>query len=350
MSSAFISYAHGDQEFVLSLAERLQAGGLDVQFGQIVLRIGDSLVERISEAIAEGDFLIAVVSPDSVQSEWCRKELALAMTQGINQRRVKVLPIRYRAAPMPPGLADTYWADSGADVSMVAEKLLIAMEAQLKGDGPVASEVAEGRGDAPPPEGQGGRTDVLVAIDTMAERLFDVLQRWDGVHQGTQLLDELTDRQRRLRYAIDALPRDVRDGLPLTIEVAEAGWNEYLGMKYAAEVEPDLREELKAVRTAVAQGIPVSQRWVIAADRGQVGAGNRDANAYLWEIGRANDTRRIKIFISDTALEVSDAGFPDEVVRAKETAGRSVVTSLLGLDEPPPQVLVATYGVSWPLD
>jgi predicted nucleotide-binding protein len=71
--SAFVSYAHEDQELVLALVEHLGAQGLDVRYDQVVLRIGDSLIERISDAIAEGDFLIAVVSPDSVESEWCRR-------------------------------------------------------------------------------------------------------------------------------------------------------------------------------------------------------------------------------------------------------------------------------------
>ena len=73
MSSAFISYAHTDQEFVLALIERLKDQGLDVRYDQVVLQVGDSLIRTLSREIAEGDFLIAVVSPDSVRSEWCDK-------------------------------------------------------------------------------------------------------------------------------------------------------------------------------------------------------------------------------------------------------------------------------------
>lgn len=89
MPSAFVSYAHEDQELVLALVEHLRAQGLDVRYDQVVLRIGDSLIARISDAISEGDFLIAIVSPDSVESEWCKTELALAMSDGINERRVR---------------------------------------------------------------------------------------------------------------------------------------------------------------------------------------------------------------------------------------------------------------------
>lgn len=78
MPSAFISYAHEDQEFVLALAEHLRAQeDLVIRYDQVALNIGDSLIRVISREIAERDFLIAVVSPDSIQSEWCQTETHL---------------------------------------------------------------------------------------------------------------------------------------------------------------------------------------------------------------------------------------------------------------------------------
>ena len=101
MASAFISYAHEEQEFVLALSHELTELGLDVRFDQVVLRVGDSLLETISTEIVNGDFLVAVISPDSVESSWCRLELEIAMTDGINSQRVKVLPVRWRQADCP---------------------------------------------------------------------------------------------------------------------------------------------------------------------------------------------------------------------------------------------------------
>jgi predicted nucleotide-binding protein len=77
VASAFISYAREDQEFVLALVEPLRTQGLDIRYDQVVLQIGDSLIQKISREIADGDFLIAIVSPDSVRSGWCQRELSL---------------------------------------------------------------------------------------------------------------------------------------------------------------------------------------------------------------------------------------------------------------------------------
>src|SRR5881394_3785693 len=123
MASAFISYAHEDQELVLDLAARLQAQGLDIRYDQVVLQIGDSLIQKISREIVDGDFLIAVVSPDSVESGWCQHELSIAATQGINQKRAKVLPVRYRGADLPPMLTDTFYGDADRfSIETIAEK------------------------------------------------------------------------------------------------------------------------------------------------------------------------------------------------------------------------------------
>ena len=188
MPSAFLSYAHEDQEFVFALVEQLKERDLSVRYDQVALRIGDSLIERISSEITAGDFLIAVVSPDSLQSGWCRQELALAMTQGINQQRVKVLPVRFRGAAMPPALDDTYWGDAdGVDLETLARQLAAAMQEHLAGEeDPAAREAAEAEtvgGGLPPHAEQLG--DVAVAqIDEVAQRVWDVLATWSQVWDG----------------------------------------------------------------------------------------------------------------------------------------------------------------------
>jgi predicted nucleotide-binding protein len=82
VASAFVSYAHEAGDFVVALVEHLHAQHLEIRYDQVVLQIGDSLIRRISDEITRGDFLVGIVSPDSVASEWCQTELALAMNQG----------------------------------------------------------------------------------------------------------------------------------------------------------------------------------------------------------------------------------------------------------------------------
>jgi TIR domain len=348
VASAFVSYAHEDREFVLALVERLQAQGLEIRYDGVVLEVGDSLIQVISREISEGDFLIAVVSPASVNSEWCQKELAIAATDGVEQRRVKVLPVRFQGAPMPPLLRDTYWADADVDdPETLARRLASAMRAHLEGRGADAARDAEQAQEAGGEPAHAERLgDVGVAqIEEISQRALDVLAVWARVWDGGNL-GEVTDAQRRLRWALDALPDQVRGALPLVGQLANAAWEEFYEGNEPDDVEPDLREEMRSVRTQVAQGLPVTRRWAIVADTGERVPVRRDAVSYLWPIRRAEEQRLIQVYISRTALMSEDEHLPREVVEAKQTNGRSSVTTLLGLDDPPEEVMVTTAGIS----
>ncbi len=331
------------------LVQHLQRQGLEIRYDQVALHIGDSLIRAISQEIVEGDFLIAVVSPASAKSEWCQKELSLAMTQGIAERRVKVLPVRWREAAMPPMLGDALWADADRDdIETVARRLAAAMKAHLTGHDDQAARAAEDAVDAhgvPAHEEKLG--DVGVAqLEEVAQRVWDVFGAWNGVwHSGGNVRD-LHDPQRRLRWALDGLPEQVRAGLSLTQRLASSAWGEFFDGREADDTERDVSAELRAVRTQVAQGLPVTQRWTIFENHGKVRSGDRDADAFLWEIRRGDETRDVQIYISRTAMASSNEGLPWEVAQAKLTDGQSVVATLLGVDDPPREVSVTTAGIS----
>ena len=61
----------------MALVEGLQGQELEIRYDQVVLQIGDSLIRRLSDEIADGDFLIAIVSPDSVSRSGARPSLLL---------------------------------------------------------------------------------------------------------------------------------------------------------------------------------------------------------------------------------------------------------------------------------
>jgi hypothetical protein len=123
----FISYAHEDAALAHSFAGALERHGARVWLDQGELLIGDSLIERIAEAIAEFDFVAALVSPSSVHSNWCRKEIALAMSKGLKRgsRSVTVLPLRVGDVEMPPSLADMKWQPLDPDsLDLAAEQVV----------------------------------------------------------------------------------------------------------------------------------------------------------------------------------------------------------------------------------
>jgi cold shock CspA family protein len=125
MISVFVSYAHADKPVARALVRALTSYGLRVWIDEGELLVGDSIIERISKALDEVHFVVAIVSVHSVGSSWCQKELSLAMTGGIKQRGVKVLPLRLGDVEMPPSLRDVLYLQVDEGMLDVAAKELV---------------------------------------------------------------------------------------------------------------------------------------------------------------------------------------------------------------------------------
>ncbi len=92
MKKIFITYSHTDSDFVDRLVEELEFSNLDVTLDKRVLRPGDSLL-KIFDEIGLCNFLLPVLSTNSLKSNWVRKELETAIVKEIEEDDFKVIPI-----------------------------------------------------------------------------------------------------------------------------------------------------------------------------------------------------------------------------------------------------------------
>lgn len=70
------------------------------------IKVGDSITEKINEAIRRNDYLIVVLSKASVKSEWVKKELNAALMKELKKKSVVVLPLLMEDCEVPPLIAD----------------------------------------------------------------------------------------------------------------------------------------------------------------------------------------------------------------------------------------------------
>jgi hypothetical protein len=96
MQQIFISYSRKDIGFARKLAGDLEKAGYDVWWDISDLRGGDDWVRVIPAAIESSQYVIIVLSPNSVESEWVRKEY----TQALSLRK-KIIPIMLAATGVP---------------------------------------------------------------------------------------------------------------------------------------------------------------------------------------------------------------------------------------------------------
>ena len=115
MSKAFLSHSSRDSVFVRRLASDLAGHGVSVWIAEACIGIGDSLIDKISIGLEESDYVIAIISSNSNESEWVRKELHLAMNQEINSQKVRVIPVVIDDCKLPYFLTDKVYADFRSD-------------------------------------------------------------------------------------------------------------------------------------------------------------------------------------------------------------------------------------------
>ena len=66
----FISYCCQDREFAQRLVRDLEDREIPVWFDEVELEPGDSIVQKIEAGIDRMDYLIVIMSPASVDSQW----------------------------------------------------------------------------------------------------------------------------------------------------------------------------------------------------------------------------------------------------------------------------------------
>ena len=115
MPGVFLAHSSRDKWFVRWLASKFEDYGIRYWLDEAELRVGDSLIGRIGEAIDECDFCAVVLSPSSVESEWVQRELHIALNKEFLSREVVVLPLLLEKVEIPPFLRDKVRADFSAD-------------------------------------------------------------------------------------------------------------------------------------------------------------------------------------------------------------------------------------------
>lgn len=129
----FICHANEDkQDIVEPLASKLIKKGIKVWFDKYVLKIGDSLLQKIDEGLSNSRYGIVILSPSFFKKEWPKKELDGLIQKEIGGKKV-VLPVwhnikRSDIVKYSPTLAGRLAGTTEKGISSLAEELILAME------------------------------------------------------------------------------------------------------------------------------------------------------------------------------------------------------------------------------
>ncbi len=132
MSDVFVSYSRRDQPFVVRIRALLEDAGLDVWVDVEGLYAGEEFWPEVVKAIDSSAAVVFVLSPDSINSKYCRQELDRAV---VGQKRI--VPLCHRevdVAALHPELAKLQWVffREGDDPDQATQALLSAIKADWK--------------------------------------------------------------------------------------------------------------------------------------------------------------------------------------------------------------------------
>lgn len=94
LSEAFLSHSSQDQEFVSKLVEVLRHHGIPVWYSKTNILGAQQWHDEIGNALKRCDWFLVVLSPNSVDSMWVKRELIFALQQ--NRFENKIVPIIYQ--------------------------------------------------------------------------------------------------------------------------------------------------------------------------------------------------------------------------------------------------------------
>jgi len=120
----FVSYAQADKVVARQVAEALRNAGLLVWIDAWELAAGDSIAQRIDQAIASSDILLVLLSQSSVASQWVQKELSAALSGELRDRAITVIPALIEDCRIPPLLADRQYLDLRRDLPAAIQRLV----------------------------------------------------------------------------------------------------------------------------------------------------------------------------------------------------------------------------------
>src|SRR4051812_5074457 len=130
MADVFISYSRKDSRFVSDVADGLRASGKDVWVDIEGIRDAEVFPVALRNAIGSSDGFVFVISPASVKSRYCMREVDDAVDAG---KRIVPVDFEHVAGDdLPESIRDRNWIPGHDDLDTIVERVVKALETDLE--------------------------------------------------------------------------------------------------------------------------------------------------------------------------------------------------------------------------
>jgi formylglycine-generating enzyme required for sulfatase activity len=201
MTQVFISYSRKDLSFVKRLVKDLKAAGLETWYDLSGLEVGQRWGSEIQKAIRNSQYFLAVMSPNSVDSEWVEREFLYS-----SNLKLKVIPLLYKACELPMWCLNLHYIDiQGRNYKKHFADILKALDIQAGGSArkmepaavvPVEQEPAK-TGEPPAPAVEQPEQDELKARMELEASERQARQEREEHARAEEMLRKQAEKQQR---------------------------------------------------------------------------------------------------------------------------------------------------------
>ncbi len=126
-NKVFISYSHIDSSTVEELEKRLKENKIKIWIDKSEMKLGDSIIDKITDGINSSQYFMIILSRNSLASEWVKRELNATLMLQLNKKSIKILPIYLGIKPSeaPLFLQDIWGVEIDEQISDKAMKKII---------------------------------------------------------------------------------------------------------------------------------------------------------------------------------------------------------------------------------
>jgi hypothetical protein len=124
----FLSYSSDDKEKAQKIYHELIQKNINVWLDDYELSLGDSLIDRIKNAISASDYMVVILSKNSVKSTWMSHELGHYL-YNFSRRDITLLPVRVDNCEIPLSLTNYKFLDLRNNFDKGVEKLVDSISA-----------------------------------------------------------------------------------------------------------------------------------------------------------------------------------------------------------------------------
>jgi hypothetical protein len=140
----FVCHASEDKRVARKIAGSLKRLEADVWLDEWEIRVGDSIVQKINDALSSITHLIVLLSEVSCKKPWVAKEWSAALMRQLSDNSILVLPVRLDECSIPPILGDLRYADCRLGLRRGLSEIRRSLAIPQVPDGRLSEEHSEG--------------------------------------------------------------------------------------------------------------------------------------------------------------------------------------------------------------